>query len=752
MRTNKQNRRGQALVEFALILPLLLLVIIGVFEFGRVVFVYANLFNATREGVRYGLTNPQDYNGILQHAQDKVAMVALNPGNDLAVKMDAGPGSGSVCIMDVGNTCPDYAEVGNRVLVEITYNLQPMTPLLEPIVAQFNLQTEAARTIQRVGATVSTPPPTAPPSDPTDNDGDGLTNDEETNLGTDPDSADSDGDGISDGAEVGDPAAPIDTDGDGTINANDPDDDGDGISTVDEDVNGDGDPTNDDTDGDGIPNYLDPDDQDGPLGDADGDGLTNEEEDNLGTDPNNPDTDGDGVPDGEDNDPLYTPTPTDVAGVDPTPTETLPEDPVYEAISISGPIYDDATSITGTAEPGQTVTLRVAQDESVEIQVQVDANGDFEFDVSGVALSAGYTVSVSGYDQVDLALVQASSTPEPTPPPDTPYITISPACGPTSSSVITVTGNNWPAGTYVRLLFDTDVVVDFFGKMDSGNSYPGGYFQETFTVNDISAATHQVVSEAYNKTNNGTLQASYDVDYLSPCEEPDLVIHDMVIQNSPPFGTYAPITVSVTIANQGAADISSSFWVDLYADVTEPASGASVDYMVINSMPGNTAYTFDMVYTEGFTATGTHTLLAMVDSNLQIAEDREDNNLSETETLTVTVENTRPTPTPTLDPNLATGTIAGFTFRDGSLVGRVNVEVYNGDGLLVWSGLSLDSPPEQTGFYQTAQIPVGDNYRVEGWLIVQTETGAVTYEGFAEPVSVLTDTVTFPTNINLTAP
>jgi subtilase family serine protease len=174
--------------------------------------------------------------------------------------------------------------------------------------------------------------------------------------------------------------------------------------------------------------------------------------------------------------------------------------------------------------------------------------------------------------------------------------------------------------------------------------------------------------------------------------------------------------------------------------------------MVINSMPGNTAYTFDMVYTEGFTATGTHTLLAMVDSNLQIAEDREDNNLSETETLTVTVENTRPTPTPTLDPNLATGTIAGFTFRDGSLVGRVNVEVYNGDGLLVWSGLSLDSPPEQTGFYQTAQIPVGDNYRVEGWLIVQTETGAVTYEGFAEPVSVLTDTVTFPTNINLTAP
>jgi hypothetical protein len=48
-----------------------------------------------------------------------------------------------------------------------------------------------------------------------------------------------------------------DTDGDGTPNYLDNDDDGDGILTIDEDANGDGDPTNDDTDGDGIPDYLD---------------------------------------------------------------------------------------------------------------------------------------------------------------------------------------------------------------------------------------------------------------------------------------------------------------------------------------------------------------------------------------------------------------------------------------------------------------------------------------------------------------
>ncbi|RLC37285.1 hypothetical protein DRH29_02595, partial [candidate division Kazan bacterium] len=38
----------------------------------------------------------------------------------------------------------------------------------------------------------------------------------------------------------------------------------------------------------------------GPDADPDGDGLTNTEEEALGTDPNNPDTDGDGTGDGTD--------------------------------------------------------------------------------------------------------------------------------------------------------------------------------------------------------------------------------------------------------------------------------------------------------------------------------------------------------------------------------------------------------------------------------------------------------------------
>lgn len=57
----------------------------------------------------------------------------------------------------------------------------------------------------------------------------------------------------------------LNTDGDDFPDYIDSDDDGDDLSTLKEDLDGDGDPTNDDTDGDGKPNYLDNDD--------DGDGI-----------------------------------------------------------------------------------------------------------------------------------------------------------------------------------------------------------------------------------------------------------------------------------------------------------------------------------------------------------------------------------------------------------------------------------------------------------------------------------------------
>jgi hypothetical protein len=121
-----------------------------------------------------------------------------------------------------------------------------------------------------------------------DSDSDGLTNAQENTLGTNRNAADSDGDGESDSAEVGNVNAPLNSDGDSVIDALE-------SSVV-------------DTDGDGVNNEADIANTDPcvPNGnnsaclayDSDGDGLTNAQEDAIGTDRNDADTDGDGTNDG----------------------------------------------------------------------------------------------------------------------------------------------------------------------------------------------------------------------------------------------------------------------------------------------------------------------------------------------------------------------------------------------------------------------------------------------------------------------
>ena len=81
----------------------------------------------------------------------------------------------------------------------------------------------------------------------------------------------------------------LDTDEDGTPNYIDPDDDGDNIPTLDEDVDGNGNPRDDDSDNDGIPNYLDADDDDDGV-------LTIEEDTNNNGNPLDDDDDNDDIP------------------------------------------------------------------------------------------------------------------------------------------------------------------------------------------------------------------------------------------------------------------------------------------------------------------------------------------------------------------------------------------------------------------------------------------------------------------------
>ena len=54
LRHLSSKSRAQAMVEFAIVLPILVVVLIGLFEVGRVIFIYAAVTNASREAARYG--------------------------------------------------------------------------------------------------------------------------------------------------------------------------------------------------------------------------------------------------------------------------------------------------------------------------------------------------------------------------------------------------------------------------------------------------------------------------------------------------------------------------------------------------------------------------------------------------------------------------------------------------------------------------------------------------------------------------
>ena len=49
-----QKNRAQAMVEFAIALPILLMLLYGMLEAGRLLFIYSTIVTASRQAVRYG--------------------------------------------------------------------------------------------------------------------------------------------------------------------------------------------------------------------------------------------------------------------------------------------------------------------------------------------------------------------------------------------------------------------------------------------------------------------------------------------------------------------------------------------------------------------------------------------------------------------------------------------------------------------------------------------------------------------------
>jgi len=128
-RRDGRRTRGQALVEFALVIPIFLLIVVALFDLGRAVFAYNTLTNAAREGARIAIVN-QYQPSIVARAKSQTAIVELD---DPSV---------SVTFWQVGANgnpdkskpqCNDLVAVGCLAVVRFEATYRPITPFISNI-------------------------------------------------------------------------------------------------------------------------------------------------------------------------------------------------------------------------------------------------------------------------------------------------------------------------------------------------------------------------------------------------------------------------------------------------------------------------------------------------------------------------------------------------------------------------------------------------------------------------------------------
>ena len=135
----REDRRGQTLVEFALILPVFILVLVGIFDFGRAIYAYNTISNASREAVRLAIVD-QNVPNIQAKAVQRAASLGLTASN-VTVGFYQPNGSPSVCVTPVAIACD--------VQVTVTYSYRAATPILSNIVGVINMSSTSREPVER---------------------------------------------------------------------------------------------------------------------------------------------------------------------------------------------------------------------------------------------------------------------------------------------------------------------------------------------------------------------------------------------------------------------------------------------------------------------------------------------------------------------------------------------------------------------------------------------------------------------------
>ena len=166
-RVPQPKMRGQTLVEFALILPIFLLLLFGLIDMGRFVYMHTTLSQATREAARLVSTEaswvgstdlscntfggpvcPADLNALKAHALD-AANRMMEPFSsiaaaDLYLSCDVAstPPTGNW----ITQTCTSKSS-GNLASVRVVYDLPMITPVLNQFLPTVSSEASATMVI-----------------------------------------------------------------------------------------------------------------------------------------------------------------------------------------------------------------------------------------------------------------------------------------------------------------------------------------------------------------------------------------------------------------------------------------------------------------------------------------------------------------------------------------------------------------------------------------------------------------------------
>ena len=124
--------RGQTLVEFALALPIILLLFMALFDFGRAIFAYNTVANSARDGARVAIVDQSSTSGVsnaAQEAADQATGLGLDPTdvNEIRVQYLAS---------DLSGPCPAGQEewLGCIAEVRVQYPFSAATPIIGNII------------------------------------------------------------------------------------------------------------------------------------------------------------------------------------------------------------------------------------------------------------------------------------------------------------------------------------------------------------------------------------------------------------------------------------------------------------------------------------------------------------------------------------------------------------------------------------------------------------------------------------------